>query len=143
MTANSDMIINRIEHIFNGDIDLNSRKEDVQELLQEFKKVNRQLYKILKIGDKIQRKDYEELKSRFDEITDLNEEIEQTQKEVVFTMGTIAEFRSHETGLHVRRVALYSKILGKYYGLNEREADMLFYAAPMHDIGKLLFLMRF
>lgn len=137
MTANSDMIINRIEHIFNSEIDLNSRKEDIQDLLKEFKKVNKQLFKILKIGDKIQRKDYDELKVKFDEIEDLNEEIETTQKEVVFTMGTIAEFRSHETGLHVRRVALYSKILGKYYGLNEKETDLLFHAAPMHDIGKI------
>jgi putative two-component system response regulator len=137
MTQSSDIIINRIEHIFNSDIDLNSRKSDVKELLREFKKVNKQLYKILKIGDKIQRKDYDELKVRYDEIEILNEEIENTQKEVVFTMGTMGEFRSHETGLHVRRVALYSKILGKYYGLNARDADLLFHAAPMHDIGKI------
>ena len=137
MTQSSDIIINRIEHIFNSDIDLNTRKDDVQDLLKEFKKVNKQLYKILKIGDKIQRKDYEELKVRFDEITDLNNEIETTQKEVVFTMGTISEFRSHETGLHVRRVSLYTRILAKYYGLNEKEADILFHAAPMHDIGKI------
>ena len=137
MTQSSDIIINRIEHIFNSDIDLNTRKDDVKELLREFKKINKQLYKILKIGDKIQRKDYDELKVKFDEIEDLNEEIENTQKEVVFTMGTIGEFRSHETGLHVRRVSLYCKILARYYGLNRKDTDLLFYAAPMHDIGKI------
>lgn len=137
MAQNYDTVVNKIEDIFNNDIDLNTCKSDMQELLKEYKKVNKQLYKILKIGDKIQRKDYDELKIKLEEIEDLNEEIERTQKEVVFTMGTIAEFRSHETGLHVRRVSLYSKILGKYYGLNQREADLLFYAAPMHDIGKI------
>lgn len=137
MTQSSDIIINRIEHIFNSDIDLNTRKEDVKELLKEFKKINKQLYKILKIGDKIQRKDYEDLKIKFDEIELLNEEIENTQKEVVFTMGTIGEFRSHETGLHVRRVSLYCKILARYYGLNNQDSDILFHAAPMHDIGKI------
>ncbi len=137
MTSSSEIIINRIEYIFNSDIDLNTRKADVQELLREFKKTNKQLYKILKIGDKIQRKDYNELKIKYDEIENLNVEIENTQKEVVFTMGTMGEFRSHETGLHVRRVALYSKILAKYYGLGARETDLLFHAAPMHDIGKI------
>ena len=137
MTSSSDIIINRIEYIFNSDIDLNTRKEDVKELLKEFKKVNRQFTKILKIGDKIQRKDYDELKVKYHEIEDLNKEIENTQKEVVFTMGTMGEFRSHETGLHVRRVALYSKILGYHYGLNLKESDLLFHAAPMHDIGKI------
>jgi len=137
MKQNSDIIIKRIEDIFNSDIDLNNRKSDVQELLKEFKKVSKQLSKILKIGDKINRKDYNELKVRYDEIEELNKEIEDTQKEVVFTMGTIGEFRSHETGLHVRRVALYSKVLAKCYGLSAKDTDLLFHAAPMHDIGKI------
>ena len=41
----------------------------------------------------------------------LTQEIEDTQREVVFTMGAIAEERSKETGNHVKRVAEYSKIL--------------------------------
>ncbi len=64
-------------------------------------------------------------------------EIEDTQKEVVFTMGSIAESRSKETCNHVRRVAEYSKLLALYYGLNEDEAEMLKQASPMHDIGKV------
>ena len=58
------------------------------------------------------------------EITNLNHEIENTQKEVVFTMGSIGESRSKETGNHVKRVAEYSKILALYYGLDENEAEM-------------------
>lgn len=72
-----------------------------------------------------------------DEITTLNHEIEDTQREVVFTMGSIGESRSKETGNHVRRVAEYSKLLALYYGLSEEEAEMLRQASPMHDIGKV------
>lgn len=71
------------------------------------------------------------------EITNLNHEIENTQKEVVFTMGAIGESRSKETGNHVKRVAEYSKLLALYYGLDEKEAEMLKQASPMHDIGKV------
>jgi response regulator RpfG family c-di-GMP phosphodiesterase len=71
------------------------------------------------------------------EITALNSEIEDTQREVVFTMGSIGESRSKETGNHVKRVAEYSKLLALYYGLNEEEAEMLKQASPMHDIGKV------
>ncbi|QKF68615.1 response regulator c-di-GMP phosphodiesterase, RpfG family [Arcobacter venerupis] len=71
------------------------------------------------------------------EITKLNQEIEKTQKEVVFTMGAIGESRSKETGNHVKRVAEYSKLLALYYGLDEKEAEMLKQASPMHDIGKV------
>ena len=67
----------------------------------------------------------------------LNKEIEDTQREVVFTMGAIGESRSKETGNHVKRVAEYSKLLAKLYGLSEAEAEMLKQASPMHDIGKV------
>ncbi|MGE4383540.1 MAG: HD-GYP domain-containing protein [Arcobacter sp.] len=72
-----------------------------------------------------------------EEIKNLNQEIEKTQKEVVFTMGAIGESRSKETGNHVKRVSEYSKLLALYYGLDEKEAEMLKQASPMHDIGKV------
>lgn len=74
------------------------------------------------------------------DITDLivaQKEIEETQRDVVYTMGAIGETRSRETGNHVKRVAEYSKILAVNYGLDESEAEMLRIASPMHDIGKV------
>ena len=67
----------------------------------------------------------------------LLEEIEATQKEVIHIMGVTGESRSKETGNHVKRVALYSRILGETYGLSEEEVDILEAASPMHDIGKV------
>lgn len=67
----------------------------------------------------------------------LNREIIDTQKEVLYTLGEIVEFRSKETANHVSRVAEYSYILAKEYGLSEDEADLLRMASPMHDIGKI------
>lgn len=67
----------------------------------------------------------------------LNKEVENTQKEIIFTLGEIAEARSKETGNHVKRVAEYSKLLALKYGLNEDESELLRLASPMHDIGKL------
>ncbi len=71
------------------------------------------------------------------DIYNLRQEIEDTQKEVVFTMGAIGETRSKETGNHVKRVAEYSRILAKYAGLSEENVILLADASPMHDIGKV------
>lgn len=71
------------------------------------------------------------------DIYDLQKEIEDTQKEVVFTMGAIGETRSKETGNHVKRVAEYSRILARCAGLSQEKVDMLADASPMHDIGKV------
>lgn len=64
-------------------------------------------------------------------------DIEDIQKEIIFTMGSIGESRSKETSNHVKRVAGYSKLLAKLYGLNKDEVEMLHMASPMHDIGKV------
>ncbi len=79
-------------------------------------------------------KDMQEAKN---EIELLNEEIIDTQKEVVFRLGAIAEARSKETGMHVKRVAEYSKLLARYYGLSKEECEIVKLASPMHDIGKV------
>ena len=71
------------------------------------------------------------------EVQLLHEEIESTQKEIIFTMGSIGESRSKETGNHVKRVAEYSKILALHYGIDEEESELLRQASPMHDIGKI------
>ncbi|MEA3498621.1 MAG: response regulator, partial [Campylobacterota bacterium] len=65
------------------------------------------------------------------------EDVVDTQKEVVFTMGAIGETRSKETGNHVKRVAEYSYLLAILAGLSEDEAQLLKLASPMHDIGKV------
>lgn len=67
----------------------------------------------------------------------LYNEIEETQKEILFIMGEIGESRSEETGNHVKRVAQYSYLLAKGIGLSEAEAELLKIASPMHDIGKV------
>jgi response regulator RpfG family c-di-GMP phosphodiesterase len=93
--------------------------------------------KIMARSDKRQKQEYDELQARLAEVQALQQEIEETQKEVVFTMGAIGESRSKETGNHVKRVAEYSRILGLHYGMDAREAEMLKQASPMHDIGKV------
>lgn len=67
----------------------------------------------------------------------LNKEVEDTQREIVLTLGETIEWRSQETGNHVRRVAEYMYMLAKRYGLPETECTLLRLAAPMHDVGKL------
>ena len=67
----------------------------------------------------------------------LTDEIEETQKEIIFTMGAIAECRSKETSNHIKRVAEFSKQLALLYGLDSKEAELLKLASPMHDVGKV------
>lgn len=70
-------------------------------------------------------------------IKNLKDEIDETQRELIYTLGEIAENRSVETGYHVRRVGEISAILGEKCGLPAEEVETLRLAASMHDLGKL------
>ena len=71
------------------------------------------------------------------EIENLHDELEETQREIVYKLGEIGETRSSETGYHVKRVAEYSKLFAEKLNLDKNEIKMLFMASPMHDIGKV------
>lgn len=72
----------------------------------------------------------------FDNI-ELSKEVEETQRDCIYTLGEAAEARSRETGNHVKRVAECCWLLALKYGLPAEEAGLLRMAAPMHDMGKL------
>lgn len=67
----------------------------------------------------------------------LQEEIEATQREIIFTLAETGEMRSKETGYHVKRVAEFSRLFAVKYGMNEEEAELIKLSSPMHDIGKI------
>ena len=67
----------------------------------------------------------------------MNNELENSQREILLAMGYIGELRSRETANHVMRVALYSEVLALGYGLSQEEAVLLKDVSPMHDIGKV------
>jgi len=78
-----------------------------------------------------------QLVQHHEEIMKLNEEITETQKEIIFRLSEIVEARSRETGNHVRRVSEYAALIAKNYGLSARETELLRLTVPMHDLGKL------
>ncbi|PTB85058.1 two-component system response regulator, partial [Pseudidiomarina aestuarii] len=65
-------------------------------------------------------------------------ELEQNQLEMIYVLTELMESTSDETGKHIRRVAECSRLLALYHeSLTDEDADILFHAAPMHDIGKI------
>lgn len=67
----------------------------------------------------------------------LNKEIEDTQKEIITTLGEVVESRSRETGNHVKRVGAFSALIAQKIGLDSKEVELIRSASPMHDIGKI------
>jgi len=67
----------------------------------------------------------------------LQEDLLETQKELVYTLADAVEARSKETGAHVKRVSLGCEMLARLYGLPEATVALIKTASPLHDIGKV------
>jgi len=107
--------------------------ENVNRKVELYRKLEDQEKQLIEINNDLE----QQMITRISEIYALNQELVETQKEVLFTMGTIGENRSKETGNHVKRVACYSELLARYYGLDTEIVKLLKEASPMHDIGKI------
>ena len=65
-------------------------------------------------------------------------ELEENQREMIAVLTELMEATSDETGKHIRRVAEYSRLLAHYHhSVSENDANIIYAAAPMHDIGKI------
>ena len=57
--------------------------------------------------------------------------------ETIFTMTRAAEHKDEDVGAHVQRISYYSREFARMLGLGEELTDKIFFASPMHDIGKI------
>ncbi|MGL4249476.1 MAG: HD domain-containing phosphohydrolase [Aeromonas sp.] len=67
----------------------------------------------------------------------LNEVIADNQREIIYRIGELVETRSKESGLHVKRVALYTELFCHLMGMSEEQSELVKRASPLHDIGKV------
>ncbi|MCP4971674.1 MAG: response regulator [Arcobacter sp.] len=72
-----------------------------------------------------------------DEVKIATKEIQNREYETLMVLGKAAEYKDVDTANHTNRVANYSKILAKHYGMDEEFQEIIFYASPFHDIGKV------
>jgi len=70
-------------------------------------------------------------------VKDSTHELVQTRLKIIQRLGRAAEYKDNETGLHVIRMSHYTRLMARCYGGHESWVDMIFNAAPMHDVGKI------
>ena len=57
--------------------------------------------------------------------------------DTIYRLTLAAEYKDEDTASHIKRISLYTNHLAKMIGLPDEQAELMFYASPMHDIGKI------
>ncbi len=84
------------------------------------------------------------LKEQEIEILSQQKKIQDNNEFMIDALSSVVEFRSSETGEHIRRIKYFTRILLKYmekyfpkYGLTKSQIDAIARASALHDIGKI------
>ena len=81
--------------------------------------------------------DLEKLESAYQALEESNRHLRESHIELILNFALAAEYKDPDTGNHILRISDYSSELGRAVGLPEEELELLRYASPMHDIGKI------
>jgi putative two-component system response regulator len=65
------------------------------------------------------------------------EELEKVQRSAVHMLGDAGHYNDDDTGMHIWRMAAYSRVIAAQAGWSEEVCDLIELAAPMHDTGKI------
>ncbi len=66
------------------------------------------------------------------------EELKVSYLDTIFRLTTVAEYKDGFTSGHIKRVGHYCRHLAREFGWSEADQESIFYASPMHDIGKVV-----
>jgi len=64
-------------------------------------------------------------------------QLQDSYRETIFRMTRAAEYKDEDTGLHIQRISYYCVEAARRLGMDNDFCDKIFYASPMHDIGKI------
>ena len=83
-------------------------------------------------------KDLEEtVEKRTRELTEALNMVQEVSSEVVQRLTAAAELRDGDSGLHNRRLGIYSPLLSQELNMPADFVESIAFAAPLHDIGKI------
>ncbi len=67
----------------------------------------------------------------------LQDRLKQAQLDCIIRLSVAAEFRDDDTAAHIHRISRVSAIIASEMGLDRPRVELIRYASPMHDIGKI------
>lgn len=112
-----------------GAIDFLNKPVDVLELSIRLKNI-------------LQVKEYQDFLKGYNEklektVEEKTLELKSSFLDTIYRLTLAAEHKDKCTASHLRRVSHYTSFLATVIGHSKKEAEVIFHASPMHDIGKI------
>jgi len=71
------------------------------------------------------------------QVAERTRQLSDAYRDTIYTMVKAAEYKDEDTGTHVQRISFYCLEVAEHLGMDAQFCDRIFYASPMHDVGKI------
>lgn len=71
------------------------------------------------------------------QVAEKTKELSDAYIDTIYRLTLAAEYKDQDTAAHIRRISLFTHYLAKLLGYSDEAADVMYYASPMHDVGKI------
>lgn len=78
-----------------------------------------------------------QLNKAFEELSVSRDKLREGYHDTIHRLTRVAEYKDEDTAVHIKRTSHYCLVIAKNLGWSEEAQDLIFYASPMHDIGKV------
>jgi len=126
----------RLKGIAAGADDFITKPIDFEELKLRLRNAlqRRQFQKFLKEYNRILE---EKVRQKTAQLEEAKKALEASFIETIWRLTLAAEYKDEETGAHLKRISLYCREMANALGMDKDFVTKIYYASPMHDIGKV------
>ena len=125
--------------IMAGASDFVQKPLSFKELSIRLKRVLRMRYLLLE-RDNINRQlkeNYEQLVNYSNQLESAHQELKYAYLDTINRLVAATEYKDEDTGDHIVRISRYCTLIAQKMGLPDETVELIQYASPMHDIGKI------
>lgn len=79
----------------------------------------------------------ESVRQKTRELADALKMLGNASREIIERLAGVAEYRDTDTGKHINRIGLYSKVIAEAMGMSKDFVEAITFASILHDIGKV------
>ncbi len=97
---------------------------------------------IIRTKNLLRIKEFEDFLKNHNELLDAEvkrktSQLKESYIDTIHKLTKVAEYKDEDTASHIKRSGYFSTALARKLGWTEDKLETIFYAAPMHDIGKV------
>lgn len=78
-----------------------------------------------------------QLEATLEELKESNASLTRSYLDTIYRLSIAAEYRDEDTAGHIKRISHYSAEISRQMGLPDSLVESIYYASPLHDVGKI------